>query len=245
MVLTLVMAVYGQPEMLAEQVRVISGYRKEVREKLKVIVVDDHGTPPAEIPDEARELCEWHLFRIEDDIPWNQMGARNLGMHHAEGVCVMLDPDMVISPEKIDDFLRTASRLSPGDVVHFGLKEVGRKGSKINMTSPNTWMIHAQDFWKINGYDEDYAGHKGWSDVQLLAILRGHYRLLPRRDLWVLFYNNQHFHDAQVVTLNRDTAFNKAIHLRKVKEGKLKGWKRWVLSQKHRPVMRFRWTQVF
>jgi hypothetical protein len=244
--LTYVMAVYGQPKMLNYWWETLGSYPDDVSERISLIVVDDHGDPPATIPEAIRTRFSAKLFRVLDDIPWNQMGARNLGMHHARGWCVMLDPDMVIGQLMAKRFLDT--ELKRGEVVRFGLKHMNGSQDGVDMSSPNTYLIHRDDFFNAGGYDEDYAGNKGWSDVQMLQVLTEHYKMHLRSDLWVQFYDTGAFDDAQVVTLDRSVKVNKAIHLRKRAEAKRGGWVKWVLRQKgnlNKPQLRFRWEQVF
>lgn len=237
------MAVYGQPLMLAEQFAAIRGYPAEVLDQLTVIVVDDHGDPPVakrELKALAVGVADVQLYRIINNFPWNQMGARNLGMHHAKGWCAMLDPDMVIPASLIKKFVGCASRLQRGQVIRFALKHAN---GRIDTSSPNTYLIHRDDFFRAGGYDEDYRGNKGWSDVQLLAILRAHFRMKMRADLWCDFYKPAQIEDAEVRTLNRSVGVNKGVHLRKVAEAKRHGWIKWVQKCKG-PNLRFRWERL-
>ncbi len=243
--LTYVIATYGQPKMLECWWENLRGYPDDVASRINLIVVDDCGNPPAEIPDDVAGVFRAKLFRVEENIPWNQMGARNLGMHHAKHWCIMLDPDMVIDPMMARRFLEQECKR--GEVIRFGLCHLDGSVTRIDMTSPNTYMIHRDDFFDAGGYDEDYRGNKGWSDVQLLATLAAHYKMLPRMDLWVQFYGRGLIDDAQVVTLNRSVAVNKKLHLRKCAEAKRMGWVKWVQTKKGNMAMRnlrFPWKQV-
>lgn len=241
--LTLVMAVFGQPKMLATQFAEIRGYPTDVLDQLTVIIVDDHGNPPvAKREVEALDVGvkDAQLYRIVDDIPWNQMGARNLGMHKAHDWCVMLDPDMVIPASQIRGFLKAAANGRRGVVTRFALKH---HNGAIDMSSPNTYLIHRDDFFAVGGYDEDYRGNKGWSDVQLLAIFGAHFKMKRRPDLWVDYYSTDQIEDAMVRSLDRSVGVNKQLHLRKVAQARHSGgWVKWVNKQK-RPNLRFRWGQ--
>ncbi len=240
--LTFVMAVYGQPKMLERWWEVLRTYPDELLDELAIIIVDDHGDPPVAIPEDVLGLCQLAVYRVDRQIPWNQMGARNLGMHHAKGWCIMLDPDMVVSPAMARRFLQLTARLKRGTVVRFGLKH--RSGRpKIDMTSPNTYLIRSEDFRECGGYDEDYAGNKGWSDVQLLATLKAFFRVMGQPDLWVDFYDTAEIPDAQVRTLDRSVRVNRAMHIRKHTEAKRGGWRRWVQRSKG-PNIRFPWTKM-
>jgi hypothetical protein len=245
--LTYVMAVYGQPKMLECWWGELRNYPDDIAHRINLILVDDCGDPVATIPDDVRKVFRAKLLRVTENIPWNQMGARNLGMKHAEGWCIMLDPDMVIDPVMARNFLEQEPKR--GEVIRFGLNHMDNSTEgRIDMTSPNTYMIHQEDFFDAGGYDEDYAGRKGWSDVQMLGVLAAHYKMLSRRDLWVRFYGRDLIDDAQVVTLSRSVVENKKLHLRKCAEAKRMGWVKWVQAKKGNMAMcnlRFPWSRVF
>jgi glycosyltransferase involved in cell wall biosynthesis len=238
MALTIVMAVYGQPRMLEFQVKSFYEHAKEVRDQVRVIVVDDHGDPP--VP----KMINWEVYRIDDDIEWNQMGARNLGMDRASGWCVMIDPDMVFDEPNLRKLIKEAKRNRRGLVTKYCLRHAdgGREG-EINPTSPNTYLIHRDDFFAAGGYDEEYRGKKGWSDVQMLDVLKAHYPVKLRKDIWADFYGTATIEDAAVMSLDRSVAHNKRLRINKQQQAKRKGWKWWVKNEKG-PNLRFKWHQV-
>lgn len=247
MSLTIVMAVYGQPLMLQEQLLAISSYPQAVREQLTVIVVDDCGEPPVR---EGTITCldaiikSAKLFRVEQDIPWNQMGARNLAMHHASGHCLLIDPDMVFDGRTMARMIEAAKKLARGHVIKWGLRHLN--SGKVDMSSPNTWLIHRDDFFAVGGYDEDYAGHKGWSDVQFLDVMRSCYKIEHRPDLLADFYGTDSVPDAMVRSLDRSTSTNKKKRLKKVAQARAAGgWARWAKARKDVSRLRFPWKQIF
>lgn len=242
--LTIVMAAYGQPKMLGKWWETLTSYPKEVTSRLNLIVVDDCGDPPAEIPKEVCELLEVRLFRVVKNINWNQMGARNLGVQMSkEGPCLLCDPDMIFPNEMMKRLVDASHNMVPGTVIKYGLRHMNNP-RELDMTSPSTYVIHRQDFMACGGMDEDYAGHKGWSDVQLLDILRALYKVKPRTDLFADFYSVDQIPDAMVTSLDRSTKHNKNIRIRKVREKNVVGgWKRWV-KEKKGPNIRFPWEEV-
>ena len=244
--LCIAMAVYGQPRMLEKQLSSIAGYGEEVLGQLQVIVVDDHGTPAVDPAWCAQFRFDLRVYRVIDDIPWNQMGARNLAMERADPTwCLMIDPDMVFSGPMIDRVLRLTQRLGPRDVVRYGLRHMNNPDGGIDMTSPNTYLIHRDAFLGAGGYDETYRGHKGWSDVQMLDVLRAHYGLNERRDIWADFYSVKQIPDAAVHTLDRSTSHNKRLRIKRQNEArKAGGWPKWVRTKKT-PRIQFRWTATY
>lgn len=245
--LTIIMAIYGQPQMLTEQITTIRSYSFNLRSRLNLVIVDDCGTPPVD-PDHAaflHTLCNSvKLFRIEKDIPWNQMGARNLGMQHSSGWCLMIDPDMVFDADIMARMVQAAEKMQRGQVAKYGLKH--KSSGKLDMSSPNTYLIHRDDFFAVGGYDESYAGHKGWSDVELLDVLRSCYKLQMRPDLFANFYSQKDIADAAVTTLDRSTKHNRKLRLKNVAKAKAAGgWARYAKIRASLPRCQFPWKQLY
>lgn len=129
---------------------------------VRMVFVDD-GSP------EALKPLEWaDIYRIEEDIPWNQSGARNLGFHVSEGWCIYSDIDHVVTKEVIQ-----AIRNRDWDkscIYWFGRTENGKEIDP----AYNCYFIHKEGFDKIGGYDEDFAGGYGFEDT-LFFTLAGKY----------------------------------------------------------------------
>lgn len=245
--LTIVMAVYGQPRMLWKQLDTILHYPEDVLDRLNVVIVDDCGVPEVEVRLIENLDCfakSAKLFRVTQDIPWNQMGARNLGMHHSKGWCLMIDPDMVFDGPMMARMIQAAEKMQRGQVGKWALKHTSN--GTLDTSSPNTWLVHRDDFFAVGGYDEDFAGHKGWSDVQLLDVLRSCYKLQLRPDLFAHFHSTKDVPDAMVTSLDRSTSVNKRKRVKKVGQARAAGgWARWAKARKDVPRLRFTWQQVY
>lgn len=245
--ITLAMAVYGQPLMLGVWFDTLRSYSPEMLERLELVIVDDHGSPPAEIPEDIRALLPCKLFRVLDNIAWNQPGARNLAIEHIDTPMVLfVDPDMVFPKARMLDMLEAGETLNRGHVIRFMLKHRGgpAKG-KLDASSPNTWFMHAADFLAVGAYDEDFSGNKGWSDVQLLDVMRANYKVHHTGSLFADFYGVDEVPDAMVSSLDRSTKANKHKRLLKVKESRMMGgWVKWTKQHRDRQRLRFRWEQV-
>lgn len=244
--LSIVTSVYGQPQMLEQFMASLAGWPYELARQCEVVIVDDAGDPAVE-PETLRvHPMGIQLLRVGTNIPWNQPGARNLGMKVAKApVALMADPDMVFSPAMSKGFLDAAKKLKRGHVLMYALKHIS--DGRLNSTSPNTWIIHVKDFWDAKGYDEDYSGHKGWSDVQLMHILMDQYRVRKTIDLYCDFYtpkDGSGIQDSQVHSLPRCVKKNHQTHLHKrsaaARDG---GWAKWAKKSitKH---IRFPWKRL-
>jgi hypothetical protein len=237
--LTIGFSTYGQPKMLAFWFERFLAQPEEWRACVEVIVVDDAGKPPAEVP----QLEGIRLARVKKDIPWNQPGARNLVAHLATTKRLMLiDPDMTLADGMLQKLVEESRFLRPGLMFRPALRHIAT--SELDHTSPNVHLILLEDFHKLGGYDEDYCGAKGWSDVQLLRVIQKSMVNRTREDLWFWFHHgNKKVPDAQVTSLDRSVKRNKAIHIAKMTRLKKLGWREFVAKVIGKPL-RFDWEVV-
>jgi hypothetical protein len=152
---TLIYPYYENRHFFSKQIGWWQTFHAELRKHLKAIIVDDGSPEPAEIPD-ARPFS-MRLFRIEQDVRWNWLAARNIGFHHAdEGWCLVTDMDHIVPAS-------TAAALVYGKHdpnVIYGLSRIESTGDVL-APHPNSWMMTREMFWKVGGYDEALAGHYG------------------------------------------------------------------------------------
>ena len=240
--LSFVMAVYGQPLMLEKWFETIRRYDDEVLDSLELVIVDDHGDPPAKIPKDIQAMLRCRLYRVTEQIEWNQMGARNLGVSEATGPWVlMMDPDMVVEPPVAKRLLDRLLKMPLGALVKLLLRYTN---DVLDSSSPNVYLIRKADFERVGGYDEDYAGHKGWSDVQFLHTLEGlKMKFVKPGDLWVRYHRPRDVADATVNTLNRSVRHNRGVHIMKMGLAKSLGWAKWAAKNRAKNI-RFQWERV-
>lgn len=244
---TLAMAVYGQPEMLGVWFDTLRSYSESMLDNMELLIVDDHGSPPAVIPDDIQALLPCQQFRVLDNIAWNQPGARNLALEHIDTPLVLfVDPDMVFPDAMMQKMLDSGEDLERKKVIRFMLKHRGgHSAGKVDSSSPNTWFLHVEDFLAVGAYDEDFSGNKGWSDVQLLDVMRANYKINHDPELFADFYGTDEVSDAMVTSLDRSTKANKHKRLLKVKEARMMGgWAKWTKHHCNRDRLRFRWERI-
>ena len=155
----LVFAYYENPEMLELQWREIAQYPAGIKKALEVIVVDD-GSPvhPAAEVARPRGLPRHSIFRLDQDIRWNQDAARNIGAHEASSPWLLLtDIDHVVPPATVRKLLEGDH--DSGVFYTFGRVKYGTEEAR--EPHPNSYFMTKELYWGIGGHDEDYAGIYG------------------------------------------------------------------------------------
>ena len=156
---TFVYPYYENPVFLARQIAMWREYPLGLACMIDLIVVDDGSPthPAEEVLKELKLPLRTRLFRIDVDVRWNWLAARNIGMHHArEGWCLMTDMDHVVVPSLARRLV--GGVFDPKTVYRFTRKE--STGEDIH-PHPNSMFMTRKMFWKIGGYDEALSGHYG------------------------------------------------------------------------------------
>lgn len=178
-IVSLVMPYYENPKMLDTQVLEWLSYPSFVCTRLRVVVVDDgsRDAPALEVLRQHRMSfdsrgLDVQLYRVMKDIPWNQDGARNLGMRACNTTfALMTDMDHVLRARDALDMVEFCLQgiprgqyFMPRQFVKNTMQEIPRH--------PNTFLFRVEDFWAMGGYDEDFAGFYG-SDGNFRKCARG------------------------------------------------------------------------
>jgi hypothetical protein len=155
------MPYFENPAMLRRHQDEWASYPEDLRAKLHVVLVDD-GSPnhPASEVVRAPEGYTLELYRVKENKPWNQNGARNLALDRApDGPVLMTDIDHLVERDmapklfdtqvRPDRYYRPARRLPNGNPYH---------------SHPNTFLMNRALFWEAGGANEDFVGYYG-SDV--------------------------------------------------------------------------------
>jgi hypothetical protein len=169
---TIVMAYYENAKMLRLQLHEWRHFRETDKIALSAVIVDDGSprNPAAPVIKEHGDVgFPIKLFRIKENKPWNQDGARNLAMKHASGWTLMTDMDHMLTRDQAGGLLqcvtheaRQGSYYMPYRVDFAGAPE---------HPHANSYVMHTDDFWAQGGYDEDFAGAYG-SDGNFRKCMR-------------------------------------------------------------------------
>lgn len=158
--LQLVYPYYENPNFLARQIDNWLSFPASLRMWLRATVVDD-GSPRSPALSVLRGCAALpfpvRLFRIDVDVRWNWLAARNIAMHHApDGWCLMTDMDHMLTQEAAHELVHAA--LDPGIIYRLSRRE--HTGQSIH-PHPNTMVLTREMFWRAGGYDEALSGHYG------------------------------------------------------------------------------------
>lgn len=200
--LDIVITYYNQPDMLAVQQLAWENYPEGVR----VIVVDDGSQVPAKA-----DGCE--IYRVKQDIPWHQDGARNLGAHVATADWLLfLDIDHVIGRDELDKLLSLIPD-APRGMAYRPERRLVSGAYKLKPAA-NIWAIRRMEFWKVGGYDERLCGHYG-TDQEFIPRLR---RRLNVETIPVTLdvYTKDVVSDAATLGLDREVVALPRLHGRPV-----------------------------
>lgn len=154
---TLIMAYYDNPGMLATHYQAIRDLPQKLRDLLHVIVVDD-GSP--RWPAVAQELkgVPLQVYRMREDVRWNQDACRNIGVHHSETEWLFLTDIDHLVPEKTWQALLT----NDWDKKHvFTFRRKSLPDLEDYKMHPNTWFMSRTIYNQAGGYDERFAGLYG------------------------------------------------------------------------------------
>jgi glycosyltransferase involved in cell wall biosynthesis len=160
---------YNGHEWVDKQIAHWEKLKPEAKSLVEFILVDDHSDQEYTLPKTSLNI---RLFRVIDDIPWNQAGARNLAVFHASGVAgLFIDIDQFIYTEFLERLIAAAPNLERDTINFFRIKElVNIQNNQPMAHHPNSFVVNLPDFKRIGMYDEDFVGHYGFEDVFLMKV---------------------------------------------------------------------------
>lgn len=155
---TIVLPFYRNPDMLALQLERVASYPDKVRNHVRLIVVDDGSPKEQAVPPATPPPFPLRMFRIDVDVRWNWLAARNIGHHFAATDWILFTDIDHLVPEK------TASKIVYDyldELTIYRFSRVNYPGGDEYKPHPNSWLMTRAMFDKVGGYDERYSGFYG------------------------------------------------------------------------------------
>lgn len=224
--ITFVMPYYENRAFFGQQLTGWAHYPAPLSAWLRVIVVDD-GSPRRPAVDVARRFLPLpfplRVFRIEVDLRWNWLGARNLGAFHAvDGWMLLTDMDHVVPAETFGALVYGAAGLDPDGVYAFARRE--HTGAMVTPHSASFLMTRAT-FWRIGGYDEALAGYYGTDGVYRREVIK-HAAIRVLANVELVRY--EYVGDSSTDTYLRKQPMDAAV--RRIVQARPRDWRPRVLS---------------
>ncbi len=197
--------------MLQRLVRHLSGFGKELRDRIELVVVDDGSpiSPAAEVI--WNSSVPLRIFRISYDKPWNHRSARNIGAFEAaHDWLFLLDMDMEIPEKTLSSLFKIPQPINPWYL--FSSRPV--ESPQVNLGRHHDAIFMSKDFyWKLGGFDENFAGYYG------VGALFGKEaeRMVPfvhLEDLWVDIVGTSVIDDANTRGLVRRASMGERVVIR-------------------------------
>ena len=105
------------------------------------------------------------VFRVTEDIPWNQPGARNLAAMVADGnVLFFLDIDHIVINNTLGALTETIEKVGARERLLFHRTSISAGEYKEIKSHLNSFAIRRDEFNRIGGYDERFSGSYGCDD---------------------------------------------------------------------------------
>ena len=157
---------YNQHSMLSKH---FASWTQHPRDSFEYILVDDCS------PETITEECpnaNLSIVRVNQDIPWNIAGARNLGFHLAKTEWVFCgDIDHVVTPEAAKQIL--ALDLSDPNIV-YKFRRISNPDGYIGCEAIINILMNRNRFFEVGGYDEDFSGNYGKEETFFRHCLERH-----------------------------------------------------------------------
>lgn len=189
--ITMVVPVYNQPQMLRKQLQTWASYSAEALAAFEFVIVDDCSPEPAEAVirgfPEAAEL-PLSLYRIDKDVEWNRSMARNLGTKMATTPWVLhVDTDHILPADEAGALVADLPNLSAKYWYRFERMRVGaadetRKKDKADPKASfveihphiDSYLCTPKAYWGAGGYNEDFSGILGGGSPFLKEMTHAH-----------------------------------------------------------------------
>jgi hypothetical protein len=210
-------------------------YDPSVLDRIHFVIVDD-GSPTAyQIPSFTLNLT-W--LKIREDIPWNQGGARNLGVVYGRSDNILMTDVDYEFPEST---LRAMIDAPPCGRNIYKIYRGDRITGELMEGHANTFFMSRSRFFRFGGYDEEFSGHYGAEDYRFIKFQKAQgARQRYFRPPSVCYRRNDIDRKKEYHDLDRDLSYNSPVDARKKFELEYFGHG----SGHSRHFLNFTWTRL-
>lgn len=197
--LKIVLPYYENKGMLEKQMATWDSYPADIRKSMTIVVVDDGSQKTPALSVVKKHDYNLQLFRILENKPWNQVGARNLGMHVVpSGWVLMTDIDHVLPPSSAEAF----SDLSKSRCKRrYYIPSRELPDGTPHKRHPNSYFMTKELYWDIGGGDESTSGYYGCDC--LFRKRAAHYAVREEIDIPLVVYGRSDIEDASTTDWGR------------------------------------------
>ena len=196
---------------IKELITIYSSYREEVLNKIHFVFVDDGSKSPIKIDENVN--LNYTLVRINENIKWNQGGARNLGVQYAKSDKIIVTDLDIIFPENLFESLLYFH--PPRNSI---FKFVTYSGMKPVEPHFNVFFMNKDVFLRTKGTDEEFSGEYGHEDTFFYFLQKAiGTKFYMYKYSNIVHKEHKHFDQTQHNKLIRDTSRNTKILEEKMK----------------------------
>jgi hypothetical protein len=222
--ITISLLYYNDQEHVSKHIKKWETYNDLV----KFQIIDDGSCTTAKhfLKNTAFPDLDSSLYRIEDDIPWNIPGARNLSATVCDTPFILIcDMDQIFDRDAIEEMIQLTTLAAERRFYSFKRRtENSKLKSKCRRKTCGTMLLSIKDWWAASGYDEDMSGEYGHND----PLFRRQLKKINLKEITPNIYCEEISADCE---LSRKSNNKKKYH-QKIKELPRQNWN----------CLRFKWN---
>lgn len=205
--LSIVVPVYfneADAGMVGAMLRHYAAFDPDLLDRTQFVIVDDGSPSRPPVPTDLD--LNVLVARIDEDVAWNQPGARNLGVLLARSDKVLLtDLDHWLPADTYAAVMR--AHVSPRTMLRLRRRDLSGKQLRAHA---GTFILSRGRFLELYGFDEDFSGQYAFDDTMFWRWQRYHgtrFLKFTKRYQIVWRYND----DGKYHTLERDWKPNQQV----------------------------------
>lgn len=197
-----------------------ASYDPAVLDRVHFVIVDDGSPLTYEIPANLGLNITW--LKVRQDIPWNQAGARNLGVTYAKSDKILItDLDHVFPEATLRHMIE---RANCGRRIYKFWRVTPESPGKLKRGHPNIFFLSRARYFELYGYDEEFAGGYGAEDFRFMKWQKVHGSISPHLPKAYFCIENEKIDRKTAYhSLHRDHSFNTPVDIRKQYESQWYG----------------------